>query len=237
MPDKARERYHMDQFRAAIGLSGIVQEGEHPDFVVLSGGERIGIELTSFHLPPDLGERPEQEQVALQALAVERARSTFRDAGGVALYVNVEFSNNALNKQRAYVVGDELCRGLQALRLPERISDGPYEVPHEHLPNDVVACCVRASFDGQDELWQGGRGGWVAPVSAAHVQAELSRKAPKAQRMRRRCDQLWLVIVHDLFRSASCVLSPAALLHTYEHHFDRAYWLIAHVPTALELRK
>ena len=238
MPDKDRERHYLNTVLATLDLHGQIEEGEHPDFVVTLDGVRTGVEITVFHMPPSGGERPHQEQVALQALAVEQAHRRYVGEGGAPLYVSVNFLPGYItSKASAHSLGADLCCAIQSVRVPKELAEGRYEVPLDLLPDGIVSCSVHASCDGEDQLWQGGHGGWVAPVTPEQVQAELTRKAPKATTMRLKCDQLWLIVVQDAFAaSAPCDLSSQAAEHLYSHPFDRALWLVHHDSRVLELR-
>lgn len=239
MPDKERERYYLQSLLTTLGQEGAILGGEHPDFLLLANGERLGVELTVFHLPPANGERPHQEQVALQARAVEQARRRHTAGGGCALYVTVNFRpGHVLSRKSADVLGKELYHCVNGHSLPEHYRQGRLEIPVQTLPEGIVGCSVYGSMDGKDALWYGGHGGCVAPVSPAHVQAVLTRKAGKAVRMRQHCDRLWLVVVQDAFSAAApCELSLEAAEHSYIHPFDRALWFVPHGPSAVELRR
>ena len=93
MPNKARERFHFEALRKALPElpSGDVEQGECPDFLLISDGHRLGIELTEFHLSPPPGEPYHQEQQSLEDRTVEIAERLHHEAGGPALYVDVIF--------------------------------------------------------------------------------------------------------------------------------------------------
>ena len=77
---------------------------------------------------------------------------------------------------------------------------------------------------------------WVAPVTVAHMQAEIDRKGRKAPLARQKCERLWLVIVQDLSTEGhACELTEAARLGPYRHRSDRLLWLEPHAPTVVDL--
>src|SRR5688572_19912402 len=96
MPDKRRERHYLDLLRRAEPQipRGPALEPEPPDFLLEGAGQRLGIELTSFHLPPPPGERPHQERQSLKDHIVNRAQSIHEEAGGPALYVGIYFNES-----------------------------------------------------------------------------------------------------------------------------------------------
>jgi hypothetical protein len=92
MPNKLRERWYLEQVCQAIDLHpDTIDWSERPDFLLISGCHRVGIELTDFFLPPREGERPYQEQQSLKNQIVERAKRLHAEAGGPAFYVSVNF--------------------------------------------------------------------------------------------------------------------------------------------------
>ena len=90
--------------------------------------------------------------------------------------------------------------------------------------------------DGVDRLWKPDHMGWVVDISPEHVQAELDRKQRVVPAARRRCDVLWLVLVHNLTRGAPCELSDEAASANYTSGFDRVLWMDPHEPRTRDLR-
>lgn len=239
--DKDLERYHLQQLFRALGLPGVedARAGEAPDFVLMVSGRRVGVELTAFHMPATAGQRGAKEIDGLRDLSVDCARRRFRERGGPALYVHIDFDHDGhINKRAALQRGEELAALLLESPLPRSITEGAWAPPDHLLPPTVVRCRVLASVDGSDELWDGGGGGWVAPIHPPLVQAVLDAKDSGISRYRTRCDSVWLVIVNDPFRGGQPVeLSEGALAHAYSYRFDRALWLEAVAPHAHDLRR
>lgn len=101
MPDKKRERYYLSRLRACVPdlPAGDPIEPEPPDFVLIKDGHRLGIELTTFYLPPEPGKRPHQERQSLKERIVAEAAALHSQAGGPALYVR-SFSMSARSFKR-----------------------------------------------------------------------------------------------------------------------------------------
>src|SRR5207237_1077268 len=93
MPNKRRERFYMEALRRALpdALTGSPVEPEPPDFVFVNDGHRLGIELTTFHLPPQPSEPPHQEWQSLKNQIVVQAERLHSEAGGLPLYVGIIF--------------------------------------------------------------------------------------------------------------------------------------------------
>lgn len=241
MPDKARERFHLEALRKALVKfpSGDVHEFESPDFLVVSKGHRLGIELTTFHVPPVPGEHQHHEQHNLQQRIVEKAKRQHQEAGGPALYVEVIFHEHPpLTKKDTEPLGRAIADAVLNSRVPSSFKEPPAEIHYGHRPKRVAGIQVYGSVDGVERLWDADdTGGWVAQITPEHVLQVVRDKAERAPRARSRCDELWLVIVNDdVSGAAPANISNEALEATYEAPFDRLIWLLPHTPLAIDLR-
>jgi hypothetical protein len=240
MPDKARERFYLEKLREIIDLpSGPVDEPEPPDFLLISNGRRLGIELTDFYLPPSPGERPHQEQQSLKDRIVEIAERIHSEAAGPALYVSVCFDpHSPLAKTDIQPLAHMLAESVLHYPVPRSIKDPAVEFPWGYPPKGISAILVHGSVDGKDRLWDTDAGGWVASITPGHVAKYVTAKARREPLARSRCDELWLVIVNDPFlvRAAPAEFIDEAREVTYEGPFDRLIWLLPHIPRAFDLQ-
>jgi hypothetical protein len=240
LPDKIRERFYLDALRrAGVDLpSGEPSVGESPDFLFVTNGHRLGIEVTAFHLPPEARESPRQKQRSLSDRIVEIAEGLHHEAGGPALYVSVVFHEHpALSKNDTQPFGRALADAVLKYRVPRAFNEPPAEIPWENLPERIASIHVRASIDGVDELWHAVAFGWAAQINYQHVAEVVRKKASKEPRARSKCDELWLVVSNDYFSGAApAEISNEALGASYEAPFDRVIWLLPHAPRAIDLR-
>ncbi len=165
------------------------------------------------------------------------AETVHASAGGPALYVHVIFGrHDRLTKRTVQRIGEALAETILAYPVPRLMDNAGVLIPSVLLPEEIAHVRVHSSLDGVDRLWQGGNASWVAPVTAAHIQAEINRKTPKVFIARQKCEQFWLVIVQDLGTEAhACELTEAARHASYQHPFDRLLWLQPHDPLAIDL--
>lgn len=240
MPDRIRERFYLDALRRALVdvPSGEPFESESPDFLFVTSGHRLGIEMTTFHLPPAARERPRKEQRSLSDQIVQIAERLHHEAGGPALYVSVVFHEHpALSKKDTQPLARALADAVLKYRVPRAFNEPPVEIPWENLPERIASIHVRASIDGVDKLWHAVAFGWVAQINYHHVAEVVRKKALKEPAARSRCDELWLVIASDNFSGAApAEISNEALGASYEAPFDRVIWLLPHAPRAIDLR-
>lgn len=239
-PSRRVEDFHIERFLAAAGLSleGNPQPSERPDCLLRIDGELIGVEHTEFFLPVDRGQVPHQQLNALQVLAVEQARRLFRQRGGPALYVYPVFDDRRgpRTKRDAYGLAERLAELVARNGWPRSLKSETFEAWRD-LPG-IHSYIVMPSVDGEDELWHGGSGGWVATVEAAHVQAALDRKAPLYPQYVQRVPAVWLLVVNDMLRGGTpCEIGPGARGAVYSTSFDRVFWLEFVSETVTELRR
>ena len=239
MPDKERERYYLSRLRTCVSdiPAGDPVEPEPPDFVFIKDGHRLGIELTTFYLPPEPSKRPHQEQQALKERIVSEAETLHAQAGGPPLYVQIIFNRQKeLQKRDIKPFSRELADSILACPVPQHITDPDVKLPWEHKPKWAGIIRVTGSVDGMDKLWQADAGGGVAEISSEHISNVVRSKSNCEPLARIQCDELWLVIVNDNFsRAAQAEITAEALNAMYVGPFDRLIWLLPHVPRGLNL--
>lgn len=238
MPDKQRERFYLGQLRRCVLdiPPGDPPDCESPDFLLGSAPRRVGVEITTFHLQPDPGERPHQELQSLKDQVIVLAEQLHARDGGPALYLTAIFGPHGLLTTRTVrPIAEAMAAAVLSYPMPRSIRDPSVEVPRTLLPLEIAHVHAHGSVDGTDHRWDADEGGWVAPITRAHVQREIARKEKAADLARAKCDELWLVIAHDIMRGAPTELSDEARIGPYEHSFDRLLWLEAHEPRVLAL--
>lgn len=240
MPDKKRERYYLSRLRECVPdlPAGNPKEPEPPDFVLIGDGHRVGIELTTFYLPPESGKRPHQEQQSLKKRIVAEAAALHAQAGGPALYVQVIFNKHQeLEKKNIQPFSRELADAILAYPVPKHITEPYVRLPWEHKPKWAGVIGVHGSVDGIDKLWQADAGGWVAEITREHISNIVRSKSHREPLARIQCDELWLVIVNDNFSlAAQAEITAETLNESYKGPFDRLIWLLPHVPQAFDLK-
>lgn len=240
MPDKRRERFYLGALQRALRdvPSGSALEPEPPDFVFVTGRHRLGIELTTFYLPPNPGEPPHQERQSLKDRIVSEADRIHASKGGLPLYVDVIFTGHErISKKDIQGFARELADVVLNYPSPRHFGEPTLEIPWDLLPKWAASIRVQGSINGVDKLWRANAGGWVAEITSEHVSEVVKDKARRAPLARTRCDELWLVIVNDNFsKAAQAEISTEAISVTYDGPFDRLVWLIPQIPQAIELR-
>lgn len=240
MPDKKRERFYLEALRRVLSdvPSGSALEPEPPDFVFVTEGNRLGIELTTFYLPPNPGGQSHQEWQSLKDQIVSKADRIHASQGGLPLYVDVIFTgHDRIRKKDVQGFARELADAVLSCPAPRHFSEPALEIPWDRLPKWAAAIQVKGSINGDDKLWHANAGGWVAEITSEHVSEVVKAKARREPLARAQCDELWLVIVNDNFSGAAqSEISVEAISATYDGPFDRLVWLVPQIPRAIELR-
>jgi len=240
MPDKEREHRYLAELRKCVPElppGEPIDDSEPPDFLLGSRPNRIGIEFTEYHHPPKPGKRPHQEVQSLKNRVVKLAEQLHAQAGGPALYVTTIFGRHGrLSKETVRPIAKAFADAVLSQDVPRSGHDASVRIPRELLPREIAQARAHGSVDGEDKLWQADAGGWVAQIAPSDVQREVARKLRIVDTARRRCDALWLVIVHNLVRGEPCELSAQARTAEYTHAFDRLLWLDPHTPRMIDLR-
>lgn len=240
MPDKDQERYYLKRLMSAIRpkLQGSVSEHEPPDFVVSTPRGRVGIEFTVFYLPPKQGHRPYQEQQNLRNRIVELARSRNKERNGKALYLTVFFQDShSLKKQDCPPLAEAIVRAVEQSPLPGSITETTI-IDWKLLPEGVNTISMHGSIDGIDQLWSADSSDYVAKIETDQIQTVISDKFRIERRARSQCDELWLVVVNEVFSIApQAEIDEIAKEAIYEYPFEKVLWLEPHIPRATALAK
>lgn len=237
MPDTDRELFYLAKLREAWAYLPTEDpiKREPPDFVFERGGSPLGIEFTVFHLPAEPGTRPHQEVHNLKRQVVETAQKIHEEAGGKALYLSAYFGpHRHISKKDVRPLAEKLARAILDHSVPSHVSEPGVEFGHAELPAGIAQVNVHGSINGVDRHWQSDNGGWVAPITATHIQSEINRKRRTVELSRRVCGELWLVIVNDMFSGAAAAeLEGEVTGHQYDSPFDGVLWLEPHVPKVI----
>ena len=244
---KTQKQMELRQVELALTEMGFgrctsaLRAGESPDVIFPLGGRSIGIEVVEFFYPTgDLGDQdgdvPHWFQ-NLRHIAVEKARSRFRDNGGPPLYVTVTFSDYPSPQGPKSTPGtDEFAERFQRVVTSNGWSNDPLvHWPFRFHPDipEVAHYVVSPSIDDQGELWACGGAANGALVEPEHVQDVLSSKAEKYERYAAKCDAVWLLIVNGgAIRTVPCELGDDARNASYSFPFERAFWFDRMPPSA-----
>ena len=207
---KLRERKAIDALRAFYPKfpDGPVEATEEPDFIVHARSGAVGIEITEYFGPERIDGSPLQEQESLCHQIANVATRMCIEFSVPNLYVAVSFERERrIVKKDVVPVAEAISKmvsdsaadvdwSLKVVndgQLPECIDDILIYRP-AGLPEPFVGFTATT---------------WVPPVAEGHLKQAVLKKEKKLAAYRRRCSEVWLVIVIDGFRIASQSELPA----------------------------
>lgn len=220
---------------------GEIEKSESPDFLVFSGGKKIGIELTE--LKYERGDR----QFNLRAhedfltLLMEDAQSIVEKNCEMKLVVEVLFSEEISPTVLTVDVDAQLLmrRGLAeevarivSENIPESTGlkytvDRSSKYGHTNLPPKIQSMTIQ-NVTGRwyDSLWYAAISTKVKPLSISSVSQRLLSKNCKLKKYNPTCDEQWLVIIQNSFLMSSsynALTAQKALSHVYKSGFDKVF--------------
>jgi hypothetical protein len=199
---KEIESEYLDRFRLAFPNfpEGRIESTEEPDFLVHRTDTTLGIEITELHRESPPGVRPQQASEAMRHRVVLRAQQLYELRGLPAVHVSVHMNTNfEIAKAEVEPLALAIC-DLVARNLPEvgRSSREEFDwINREYFPEELAEISVhqlagiaRTFFSCPDVTW-------VPTLKAADIARALAGKESKYEAYRRRCQEVWLLIISD----------------------------------------
>ncbi len=235
---KELERQHLDGFRRLCSdfPKGELTESETPDFLVITPvGRKIGIEHTQVFKKTDAGEVAEQADEATKDFITNAAKGHAQSSGLPPARVTLFFNPQYLRR----TVGGK-CRSLtraQKQRVAERIA----AFVRSHMPAEGASVRLdwRPGQPRQVDLILIGRihptgrhnWGWmemnaIQENAIGRFQDVIRNKNSSYAICRTKCDECWLLVVANSFRSSGAIHpDEETLSQVYASLFDRIYFL------------
>lgn len=214
-PQKQHERFLLEQFIETASLDAkIIEEREAPDFILLTAGGLVGVEVTEIFIDHDQSQSPLQVQESISTRIVARARQIYDESGAPPAHVSVCFSpGRDLRQLSMKEVAAKLAYFVQSLGLVEwqRVVWRPSGLD-DALPREISYLQALRVPKPEMAHWAVARAGWVAPLTAAALQLRVDDKASRVPDYSAVVDENWLLIVADITK-------PSQLMEAREN-FD-----------------
>jgi hypothetical protein len=241
--DKAEERYYLDlclKLRPELSISEI-QATESPDFIGISDGNPVGIELTRFIFDHHGGPSPAAlDNYRNQLAKALREQHVTRNIPPV--HVSVHFSQEQilLSRQDRSDLAERLLTFVAA-NIPAENESAEFD--YHTLPAELYS--VGVSFLNilrnralTMPFWGLPNASFLPESTAGTVQALIDKKASNVAAYRKRVPQLWLMIISGTQGLQSILDLDAGLLDAnYETEFDRLFLFRAFGGTVHELKR
>ncbi len=225
---KMRERSQFERFRQVCTALpvGRIENSEEPDFLVHSDERILGVEVTELYRPPEAGKQPLQEAESLQTRIVDQAQSIYEANGGPPLYVSVVFGfYERFNKKDVMALASRLAKFISSLSINEgdRLQlENMYE--DRNYPEEITMLFIDRSPGHKQALWHPFGAVMVPGCAPKEIQARVDAKNKLCDVYRKKCQEIWLLIVVDGFSLSTLIdLPDETLNHTYESQFDRIF--------------
>ena len=215
---KQHERFLLERFLDAAAIEAeISEEREAPDFIIRTEGKLVGVEITELFISHDPASNPKQTQESISTRIVLAAQRLYRASGAPPAHVRVLFRPRCdikhVSRDRT---AKTLARFVHDLNLADGQSAdcGPEELDGQ-LPDEVAFVHALGVPSVELAHWGVARAGWVAPLTAASLQARIDEKARLLARYQRNVAENWLIIVADATK-------PSQLLRARDDFDPRA---------------
>ena len=231
---KRQEESYLRRFRENFAdfPEGTILPHEHPDFLVETSRERVGVELTEYHISePDEGRgSPTRAREGTEDEVLRRAAEQYRSKGLPPMVVNVLWhTNQALDRRRI----SELATGLADLvqeHLPEpnqSVTINEHRHPAgRYLPEEVASLTIVRRDSISKGSWTPVRAEFVLTITPSELQRTMRSKEAKVLSYRQHCCEVWLLIVARGFEPSTYGdLGPEVEGHRFTSGFDRVFFL------------
>jgi hypothetical protein len=237
---KETERKHLHSFRCLCAdfPSGELTEGETPDFLVAtSTGRKIGIEHTHVFKKDGTDETAEQADEAIKefitAFAQTRAEALGLPPAHVTLFFNPQYlrsingpKRRSFTKTEKELIAEKLAKFIGANMPAEGASAEFNWRPDRGHPRQVDLILINRVYPVGRPRWRWLEMNPIQYDGIERIQNAITGKGKVYKACVCRCDECWLLVVADSFRSSGNIHpDKASLSHDYDSPFERTYFL------------
>jgi len=239
---EAERRYIEAFFQSRPDLQvGPVQDEEEPDFLLQESSPMVGVEVTYFTAEQQKWESSPEEQDSLRQRVMQIAQTSYKEAGGRPLEVQVIFRPDCrfrLSKRRAPQLAQELADLV--LPQPENISlwqQMPVDTGRDDLlPPEIEGLSTLRVPTHEHGGWFDQPGGWTGHATKADIVRIVAPKELKIPVYRKKCEEIWLLIVFRPVGDSTYLRPPTEPLpFSVATSFDRIFCMEPFGPRSLEV--
>ncbi len=178
-------------------------DGENPDFILhQSSGQTLGIELTVLHHPnPSNSRLPLRQEEGIQEHICREVEQRWRQSGPPWSDVSIHFLGRTLpSKRDEPQVADAL---MEVIRRAIPPADGEVNIGRDDLwQHPMLGRLVQSisvwRWSGLDRPYvHASIAAFLPSLSHSLIQAHISKKNRRSTDYRKKCDEIWLVLVHN----------------------------------------
>ena len=226
------ERMALDSFRANSQLlAGAVtrMQPDPPDFLIMDGGRRVGVEMTRYHHDAGSGGSKAAKREALERRVMAAARIRFEALKpNVPISVNPYFREGTLRRGNVPVVADRLAKLVAQIIPPvplnaEHLSSLRADwdtIERAELGEVLVALSVYRWVGTSSGQWHPPVGGYLN-IDVADIERPLRDKEKDLPQYKAIFDECWLIIYAPPLHASSFFDFEALTPHMFSSAFDR----------------
>lgn len=225
MPNFSMEDKHFELLREYIGYDKFenIEKSESPDFLFDYNGRRIGVEHTELFLDK---EYPLQAKESVEDDIAKLAEEYSNQKGYFPSRTKILFGDiKGLNKSQRKEVAQNLSDYVQFERLASS-KEAFHQMelhPRARQVNTIYSTLMPKDLENH---YFAVRAGWVKINATKEAADALVRKSKKISAYRKKCNEVWLLVVADGRNPSSLLgknegVDPLATLHG----FDRAFFM------------
>jgi hypothetical protein len=229
---KEKEKILLQNFRDCCPEcpSGEPYATESPDFLIPAGTGKLGIELTLLYRNKTRNGGLLQEQESLRRQIADKARQICESQGCPHIHVNVHFNDQHVLCKGCKGNIESSAKELASLILDNMPEHGKPVGLQETEDNweQWPATLSRVSIERSDGLTKTtccpADAGFVPKLEPGLVQSVIDKKDLRCSDYRRRCEELWLLVVAGGFACSSWfTVDPDIITHAFVASFDRVF--------------
>jgi hypothetical protein len=223
--NKAAEQFYLEEFKKNYSAfpCGDIDPHERPDFLIRTGDRVIGVEVTEyFRDMAGTVQTPLQQREAVRRKIMNQAKSIADQRGGLSGLVFVHFDLDFYRK-----TSEISATATELVNVAERrFQNGEADMFIRRYEIDIpgVAGVSINKLRGLKSYWKDPLASFVPTVTPQQLQHILDQKSPLSGEYKKKCDEIWLLIVMNRFQASSYAMIPAEISHhAYVHDFDSAF--------------
>lgn len=246
---KIQERWQLESFMEALSDDAPAPaesftDGENPDFILhQASGQTLGIELTVLHHPdPSNSQLPLRQEEGIQESICRKLEAKWKNSEIPWGEVSIHFLGNKLpiKKDESKVV-DAL---MEVISRVEILVEGTASLSsdtlwqHPVLGKLVSRISIYRQPDYSRPYVHAPRAAFLPSLSHSSIQKAISAKNGRCSDYRKKCDEVWLVLIHNESGLATHFdRRNLDLPNSYQMDFDRVWLLDAIKKQVLEVGK
>jgi hypothetical protein len=229
--NKELETIHVQGFKSSYRNfpEGELIPCEKPDFLIERDKGILGIEHKQIFKDAEDHGSSLQAQESLRSKLIKQVKKKYVDLGGEPISVYFTFNfHETIDAKQLFKISENISKLLLPVDLePNELKQiDLYNNESEYL-NVLNSILLHKRIGLNEPNFSPLSMGWTKELRPQRIINEIKSKEEKIDDYRKKCDEIWLLIVADDFTNASSVdLSNETLKYSYETDFVKLffYW-------------